>query len=68
MPDLGRRAFTGFLWAGAAYAGGKVLVFVATLVLARLLVPSEFGLVAFGAARSSSTTSSTSPISVWAPR
>jgi lipopolysaccharide exporter len=48
--DLGHRAFTGFLWAGAAYAGGKVLVFVATLVLARLLVPSEFGLVAFALA------------------
>jgi PST family polysaccharide transporter len=50
MRDLGRRAFTSFLWAGAAYAGGKVLVFVATLVLARLLVPSEFGLVAFALA------------------
>jgi lipopolysaccharide exporter len=49
-PSLGRRAFTGFLWAGASYAGGKVLVFVATLVLARLLVPSEFGLVAFALA------------------
>jgi O-antigen/teichoic acid export membrane protein len=50
MRDLGRRAFTGFLWAGASYAGGKVLVFVATLVLAHLLVPSEFGLVAFALA------------------
>ena len=50
MRDLGRRAFTSFLWAAASYAGGKVLVFVATLVLARLLVPSEFGLVAFALA------------------
>jgi PST family polysaccharide transporter len=50
MRDLGRRAFTGFLWAGASYAGGKVLVFLATLVLARLLVPSQFGLVAFALA------------------
>jgi lipopolysaccharide exporter len=50
MRDLGRRAFTGFLWAGASYAGGKILVFLATLVLARLLVPSEFGLVAFALA------------------
>ena len=48
--DLGRTAFTGFLWAGASYAAGKVLVFVATLVLARLLVPSQFGLVAFALA------------------
>ncbi len=47
MRDLGRRAFSGLIWAGAADAAGKVLVFVATLVLARLLVPSEFGLVAF---------------------
>jgi PST family polysaccharide transporter len=47
MRELGRRAFSGFLWAGAADAGGKLLVFVATIVLARLLVPSEFGLVAF---------------------
>jgi O-antigen/teichoic acid export membrane protein len=47
MRDLGQRAFSGFLWAGAADAAGKLLVFVATIVLARLLVPSEFGLVAF---------------------
>jgi lipopolysaccharide exporter len=50
MREIGRRAFTGFLWAGASYAGGKVLVFAATIVLARLLVPSEFGLVAFALA------------------
>ncbi len=47
MRDLSRRAFSGFIWAGAADAAGKALVFVATIVLARLLVPSEFGLVAF---------------------
>jgi lipopolysaccharide exporter len=47
MRELGRRAFSGLMWAGAADAAGKALVFVATLVLARLLVPSEFGLVAF---------------------
>ncbi len=50
MRDLGRRALTGFLWAGAGHVGGRVLVFIATLVLARLLVPSEFGLVAFALA------------------
>jgi O-antigen/teichoic acid export membrane protein len=48
--DLGHRAFTGFLWASASYAGGRILVFVSTLVLARLLVPAEFGLVAFALA------------------
>lgn len=47
MRELGRRAVSGLIWAGAADAAGKLLVFVATLVLARLLVPSEFGLVAF---------------------
>lgn len=50
MRDLGRRAFSGFLWAAGSYAGGRVLVFVATLVLARILVPDEFGLVAFALA------------------
>lgn len=50
MPDLGRRAFSGFLWAAASYAGGRALVFIATIVLARVLVPSEFGLVAFALA------------------
>jgi O-antigen/teichoic acid export membrane protein len=50
MRELGRRAVSGLVWAGAADAAGKVLVFVATLVLARLLVPSEFGLVAFALA------------------
>jgi lipopolysaccharide exporter len=48
--DLGHRAFTAFLWAAASYAGGRLLVFVATLVLARILVPDEFGLVAFALA------------------
>jgi O-antigen/teichoic acid export membrane protein len=48
--ELGRRAVSGFMWAAASYAGGRLLVFVATLVLARLLVPDEFGLVAFALA------------------
>jgi lipopolysaccharide exporter len=47
MRDLGRRAVSGLAWAGAADIAGKVLLFAATLALARLLVPSEFGLVAF---------------------
>jgi O-antigen/teichoic acid export membrane protein len=50
MRDLGRRAFSGLLWAGAGHVGGRVMVFLATLVLARLLVPNEFGLVAFALA------------------
>ncbi len=50
MRDLRRRALGGFLWASAGHVGGRLLVFAATLVLARLLVPSEFGLVAFALA------------------
>src|SRR5512138_2409194 len=50
MPDLRRRAVGGFLWSAAAFAGGKLLVFAATLVLAHVLVPSQFGLVAFALA------------------
>jgi lipopolysaccharide exporter len=48
--DLSRKAVVGFVWAAASYAGGRLLVFAATLVLARLLVPEEFGLVAFALA------------------
>jgi lipopolysaccharide exporter len=48
--DLRRRAVRGFLWAAASYAGGRLLVFGATLVLARILVPDDFGLVAFALA------------------
>jgi len=50
MRELSRRALAGVLWAGISYGAGKVLVFVATIVLARLLVPSEFGMVAFALA------------------
>lgn len=45
-----RRALTGFLWTYVGFAAGRALVFLAMLVLARLLVPSEFGLVAFALA------------------
>ena len=48
--ELGQRAVRGFLWAAVSYAGGRLLFFAATLVLARLLVPEDFGLVAFALA------------------
>jgi lipopolysaccharide exporter len=44
---LGVRALTGFLWSYGGFLGGRVLFFLATLVLARLLAPEDFGLVAF---------------------
>ncbi len=37
----------GVVWAYAAYAGSKALVFVTTILLARLLTPADFGIVGF---------------------
>lgn len=47
-PDrLRRSAATGVAWQGLSFLGGKVVVLAATAVLARLLTPEDFGLVAF---------------------
>ena len=35
----------GFLWTTLAWGGNRVVIFVLTLVLARLLTPADFGLV-----------------------
>jgi PST family polysaccharide transporter len=35
------------MWTYASYAGSRLLVFLSTVILARLLVPTEFGQVAF---------------------
>src|SRR5947209_5812361 len=43
--SLGRQAAQGAVWNYASFLASKGLVFVATLVLARLLTPAEFGLV-----------------------
>ena len=40
------RALRGLAWAYGSYAGGRVLTLVSTAILARLLAPSDFGLVA----------------------
>jgi PST family polysaccharide transporter len=45
--DLRLRAVGAFLWAHGSYISSKLLIFAATLVLARLLVPADFGTVAF---------------------
>ena len=45
-PGIGGRTLRGMLWAYGSYVGGRVLVLVATAVLARLLSPEDFGLVA----------------------
>ena len=46
-PDLERSATRGLAYAGARFRIERGVVFVATLVLARLLTPDEFGVVAF---------------------
>lgn len=49
-PRLGRRLRSAVLWAYLGQYVGKLLVFVATLVLARILVPEDFALVALALA------------------
>jgi O-antigen/teichoic acid export membrane protein len=44
--SLGTRTVRGMLWGYGSYVGGRVLIFVATAILARLLSPTDFGLVA----------------------
>ncbi len=43
--DLGRQSIRGFVWTLAGWGGNRLLVLVLTLVLARLLIPEDFGLV-----------------------
>lgn len=43
-------AIRSFLWALLSFGSNKAVVFVTTLILARLLVPADFGLVAGGLA------------------
>ncbi len=44
--SLGTRTLRGMFWAYGSYVGGRLLVLVATIILARILVPEDFGLVA----------------------
>ena len=41
------RTLRGIFWAYGSYVGGRVLVLISVAILARLLTPSEFGLVGF---------------------
>jgi O-antigen/teichoic acid export membrane protein len=45
--DLGRTAARAVMWNYLSFASGKFLVLATTAVLARLLTPQEFGIVAF---------------------
>jgi O-antigen/teichoic acid export membrane protein len=44
--SLGTRTLRGTAWAYGSYVGGQALVLVSTAILARLLTPAEFGVVA----------------------
>ncbi len=43
--EMSKHAVRGSLWTYLAFASGKALSFVTSIILARLLVPEEFGLV-----------------------
>ncbi|HEX2086922.1 MAG TPA: oligosaccharide flippase family protein, partial [Solirubrobacteraceae bacterium] len=45
-PGIATRTVRGMAWSYASYVGGRVLVLASTVVLARLLTPEDFGLVA----------------------
>lgn len=45
---MNRRAAVGALWTQGAFLLGKLIVFATTVILARLLAPEDFGLVAMG--------------------
>lgn len=44
---VGTRTLRGMFWAYGSYVGGRLFVLLSVAILARLLSPSEFGLVAF---------------------
>ena len=44
---MGERTLRGMFWAYGSYVGGRALVMVSVAILARLLTPADFGLVAF---------------------
>jgi PST family polysaccharide transporter len=46
VSTVGANVRAGVVWSTVAFAGGRAATFLSTLVLARLLVPSEFGVVA----------------------
>jgi lipopolysaccharide exporter len=44
--SLTDRAVTSFAWSAVSFGGSKLIVFLSTVVLARLLTPHDFGIVA----------------------
>lgn len=47
LPPLARAVASGMVWTYASFACSKLLVFATTVVLARLLLPEEFGVVGY---------------------
>ncbi|MGE5464937.1 MAG: oligosaccharide flippase family protein, partial [Syntrophothermus sp.] len=45
--SLTQKTVKGFFWAYASFLGGKGLNFLTTIILARLLLPAQFGLVGY---------------------
>lgn len=45
--SLGQRTAKGIFWAYATYFGGRILTLISTAILARLLIPEDFGLIGF---------------------
>jgi O-antigen/teichoic acid export membrane protein len=44
---ISKQAAKGTLWTYIAFVGGKLLTFLSTLILARLLAPEQFGIVGY---------------------
>jgi lipopolysaccharide exporter len=47
VSDLTQKTVKGVFWAYMSFIGGKGLTFLTTIVLARLLLPEEFGLIGY---------------------
>ena len=45
--DLKRETIDGVFWSYLSFFGGKVLTFLSTIILARLLLPEDFGMVGY---------------------
>ncbi len=45
--DLAQKTISGAFWSYLSFAAGKGLSFLSTVILARLLLPAEFGLVGY---------------------
>lgn len=47
MLSIAQRTLKGIFWVYASFFGGRVLTLVSTAILARLLIPEDFGIIGF---------------------